>query len=284
MGESTGKVDVAVIGHTGMVGSQVYKWFTSLGIPAAGYSLDAPEWDWHNARFVFVCVPTPRDASIVREVIERIEGGTTVVIKSTVPPGTTEAIAKERDDLRMMFNPEFLSIRTAWGDFARPERQVIGYTDFSKGAVSELLALLPPANRDVILPATGAEILKYVHNMHGAMQVTFANMVYDMCQAAGVDYAEVRVGAPSEYLSPETVARYWNVNDGGKRGYAGPCFPKDMDTLWKWCDENGVGCELLDGMTAYNERLLGAQGLDWRGEPMAKQEPCCSCGCGCKTR
>ncbi len=263
---------VAIVGHTGTVGRQVYRWFCERaperGLSVTGWSLDAQGWDWCGADCVFVCVPTLDGPELARQVcerielnLERLEVGPVVVIKSTVPPGTTHDLAQQFPRLRFLCNPEFLSAATAWLDFVRPERQIVGQDGGLEYEAETLLVMLPRAERDVRCSTTEAEVLKYTHNAFGALMVTYANMVYDICERAGADYDRVRRAAPSEWLPVRTVERYWDVWAGGYRGYGGACFPKDMRTLENWCLARDVPHELLAAMRKANARLLAGQGL-----------------------
>lgn len=247
---------IAVIGHTGMVGRCVYSWFCGRGDDVVGYSLDAPEWDWRARDLVFVCVPTPDGPAIVREVLGKIEAGTEVVIKSTVPPGTCDALAKEFHRLRIVHNPEFLSRATAWYDFCNPWRQVLGIVGAS-GDAQHLVDMLPKAAETIICSRREAELLKYIHNTYGALMVIYGAMVQEAVTSLGLVGDDVRQHAASEWLCAETIERYWQPRADGRAGFGGPCFPKDMRAFSAWCSEHLVGAELIDAALAANARLGG---------------------------
>lgn len=139
---------LAVIGHTGTVGKAIYEYYKSKGADVSGWSLDAQEWDFHGADFVFVCVPTPymNPVGIVREAVARIQDDPIIIIKSTVPPGTTEWLQAGFLDARICFSPEFLSASRAAHDWRFPERHIIGYTAETFARVDDVFAILPEGN------------------------------------------------------------------------------------------------------------------------------------------
>jgi len=260
---------LAVIGHTGTVGKAIYEYYRARGADVSGWSLDAPEWDWRGADFVFVCVPTPHTnpVGLVRDAVARIQDDPIIIIKSTVPPGTTDLIQRENPGKRICFSPEFLSARTSAIDWRCPERQIVGYTGKTLDSIEQIFAILPgtryrESSRLMAVPAVEAEILKYLHNLHGAMQIIFANHWHDICENVGADWERVREAAPTSVLPRMAVETYWNVWHDGKRGYQGACFPKDAETLLQWAKTAGVPVELFAATQAANLRILEAQGLD----------------------
>src|SRR6185436_109333 len=162
------KSSIGIIG-VGFVGGAVKFWFDSK-----------PEFPLHiydkfkklgsiaavnTADIIFVCVPTPYgkkgyDDSAVLDALSNIRDGKTVVIKSTVVPGSTERYQKQFPKLKIMFNPEFLVAKNANQDFVTPDRQIIGYTAKSKSEAKKVLAVLPPAPFVKKVPATDAEMIK----------------------------------------------------------------------------------------------------------------------------
>jgi UDPglucose 6-dehydrogenase len=145
-----------------------------------------------------VCVPTPYtvgvgfDDSFLLDAVEHVSGSRTVVIKSTVLPGTTERLQERHPQHRFMFNPEFLREATAYDDFVSPDRQIVGYTSASAGEAAQVMRLLPRAPFERICPASEAEMAKYVANSFLAVKVSYANEVFDLCDRMKVDYTHVR--------------------------------------------------------------------------------------------
>ena len=267
---------IAVIGHTGMVGAQVYRWFEERISPnynVMGLSIDRQTHSWieinKEADYIFVAVPTPYNwkenkfnISIIENVLKEIKGEKIVVIKSTIPPKTTKKFQEEFVNLYLLFNPEFLSGATAWEDFINPDRQLIGFTERSHSFATEVLNLLPESPYGAIMKAEEAEIVKYVNNFHGALMVIFANFFYNISKKVDADFETVKKASQaSKWVGSPMGRMYWDVLHGGFRGYKGKCFPKDMATLKKWCEINKIGYELLWATVRTNDRLLKKQNL-----------------------
>lgn len=267
---------IAVIAHKGMVGSTVYEYYQEKGHGVMGWSRSEHTHSYEEinkrADYIFICVPTPYNWKIneidftaldvtLRSLKPKEDA--VVILKSTVPPKTTEGLQELYPHLNLLFNPEFLSEKTALIDFINPDRQIIGYTEKSRKYAFDALHLLPMSAYDIVMTATEAEIAKYVNNFHGSLMVIFANLIYDVCDKTGSNYDVVRKAAEaSKWVGSPMGRMYWNVNHGGFRGYGGKCFPKDMHNLINWCKEHKVEAELLESTIKANERLLEVQGLD----------------------
>ena len=260
---------VLVYGHTGVVGAQLFRWLAEHDTPMlGGISLDRengylgqpPEW-------VFVCVPTPttdagQDLSAVESVLARHAGHEcAVVIRSTVLPGTCDRIQAEHPEWAVYHWPEFLNARSAWEDFCNPRVQVIGNGIHSSAWDSRWESVLPrptASGQWVSVSLASAEGIKYGHNVHGAMQVIFANLMHDVCRrAGGGNWAAIAWGMTQiGYVTLQLHDAYWDVWRDNKRGYAGACFPKDVKALLAYMGDEG---ELLDGMERANARLLAVK-------------------------
>jgi len=221
-----------------------------------------------RADAVFVAVPTPYymdgagfDDSYLHAAFSVIPGSKTVVIKSTVLPGTTERFQRRYSRHRILFNPEFLSEATADHDMRHPTRQIIGHTAASAAVAEQMLALLPKAPFMATVSATEAEMVKYMNNAFYGLKVTFANQIYDLCERLGLEYEEVARCATPE---PMMGASHWRVVHKGYRGYGGKCLPKDVRALIQLAYQHGLKPSLLEAAEAYNNRLVRSQGLDIR--------------------
>lgn len=254
------KNGVVGVAGLGVVGTAVAKWFEGQGRrvvvydPPKGFSEPRVLAD---ADVVFVCVPTPYgergyDPSALEAAVEAIPPGPAIVIKSTVLPGTTERLQAQHPDRVFLFNPEFLRERSARDDFLRPDRQIVGYTGRSRPYALALLASLPEAPYARVMPATEAELVKYMTNAFLALKVVFANQFYDLCERVGADYELVREGAGAD---PRIGPSHLDVFDGGARGYGGKCLPKDMKALIDFAATLGLPLRLLRTADALNGRL-----------------------------
>ncbi len=269
---SSTKPAIAVIGYTGMVGTPIFRYFKEGGYPVMGLSLESQTHTWEEinkeAEYIFIAVPTPFDwktnePSIkpIIDVLEKIQGEKIVIIKSTILPGTTSKLQKDFSSIKILFNPEFLSVKTSWEDFVNPDRQLVGHTPRSYKHATDVLNMLPMSPYGVIMKAEEAEIAKYVNNFHGALMVIFANFFYDICRKTDSNFKTVKKAAvASKWVGSPMGRMYWNVFHGGFRGYGGGCFPKDMNSLLAWCKKNGIDSTILEATTNVNKKLLSSQG------------------------
>lgn len=264
---------IGVIGHRGMVGGTVFKYFKQHGYENStfGYSRSeqADKAAVNSSDIIFVCVPTPFDWStgkfngaIVESALSEIADGRIVVIKSTIPIGTTEALQAKYPNLKILFNPEFLSEASSDNDFNAPDRQFVGYTKESFPVAIQVLNLLPESAYGVIVPSKEAELLKYINNLHGALSVIEANHYYDVCSAEGLDYNRViKAAEASKWVGAPMGRQYHNVNHKGFRGYGGKCFPKDVNAWIEYCKNKDIPVTLFEAVRAENKDILADQDL-----------------------
>lgn len=203
------------------------------------------------AEILFVAVPTPMresdgacDYSIVESVVKQIatiNKNKVVVIKSTVPPGTTKRLSKETG-MAICFNPEFLTEANYILDFKYQPLIVIGADQ--EGLYNIVYDLYYEFNLKVkskgqIVSAKTdeAEMFKYLANCFLATKVTFLNEMYRLCCTVGINYNAV---ADIAKLDRRLGHTHWRVpGPDGKFGFGGSCFPKDMNALANYAD--GVG-------------------------------------------
>jgi UDPglucose 6-dehydrogenase len=254
---------IGIIG-VGIVGGALRAYFEARGIrprlydPGLGLgSLDEVD----SADLVFACVPTPYhpgsgfDGEIMRGAIASLSGAKTIVIKSTVIPGTTDAIQESHPQHRVLFNPEFLREASAVEDFLKPDRQIVGYSRrWDLEAAQAVLRLLPSAPYKAVVPARAAELVKYASNSFLALKVTFANELYDLSRALGIDYADVKDGLAAD---ARIGASHLDVHDSGYRGYGGKCLPKDTMALLDLARELEAPLRVLKAAHEVNLELRG---------------------------
>ena len=197
-----------------------------------------------TADTVFIAVGTPPNAdgsanlTYIRQAAENIADELAkahteypvVVVKSTVPPGTTrdvvcKTIREMLPDLKFgcCMNPEFLREGRAVFDFMNPDRIVIGTADARTADVMHsLYAGIEAPILDV--EPTAAEMIKYTSNALLAAKISFANEIGNLCKKIGVDVYEVMKGVGMDSrVSPKFL------NAGA--GFGGSCFPKDVAAL-----------------------------------------------------
>lgn len=213
----------------------------------------------NRADIIFIAVPTPfikgkgYDDSAVWKSVESVRDGKIVVLKSTIMPRSTEKIQKRFPKKVILFNPEFLRAKTAIQDFLKPDRQIVGYaTPKGRAAAKKILDILPRAPYAKIMTSTEAEMVKYFGNAFLANRVIFANQMYDICKAAGIDYEAVKDGASRD---PRVGSSHFDIFDEGYRGYGGLCLPKDVKALIQFGKSVHADLEMLQSLEKINKRL-----------------------------
>lgn len=222
-----------------------------------------------GAKVVFIAVGTPpgEDGSadlkhvlaVANTIGESVEHETIVITKSTVPVGTAPqvraAIEAVTDiPVHVCSNPEFLKEGAAVDDFMKPDRVVLGVeSDFAADVLKDLYApFVRTGNEILLMDIASAEITKYAANAMLATRISFMNSIARLCDAAGADVNQVRVGIGSDqrigtsFLFPGC-------------GYGGSCFPKDVKALIRTARDLGVDASILDAVEAVNDeqkRLL----------------------------
>ncbi|OGF73684.1 hypothetical protein A2W57_01680 [Candidatus Giovannonibacteria bacterium RIFCSPHIGHO2_02_43_16] len=266
---------IGVIG-IGMVGAPVARYFEEIrglkrkeGLflfdtdPKKNFSDDI-----NQADIVFVSVPTPpasdgsSDLSALESVFKKLVENKIVVIKSTVPPGTTENFQKKYRMHKILFNPEFLDAKFNWEQFIKPNRQIIGSTAESEDVSGLILSLLPDAPFKSEIGATEAELVKYASNVHYARKVNLVNVIASLAEKLGANYADIRQAMAADYRIGNS---HLDPNFGGYRGFGGHCLPKDTLALIASLEAAGLReeADLIKKDYDYNGKLLKEQGLTW---------------------
>ncbi len=246
----------------GVVGGAVRNYLESTGVEPLLYDPGKKLGslaEVNQADLVYICVPTPYvagvgfDESSIGEAFRNLRGGKTVVIKSTVLPGTTQKYQDAYPDQHVLFNPEFLREASANQDFLVPDRQIVGFCDEGDSDLAqEILESLPRAPHETVVPSAVAEMTKYATNSFLALKVIFGNELFDLCRAAGIDYELVKEGFGVDARIGDS---HLDVNDAGYRGYGGKCLPKDTMSLLDLADDLGVPMRLLEAAHEVNSGL-----------------------------
>jgi UDPglucose 6-dehydrogenase len=222
-----------------------------------------------HAAVVFIAVGTPpgedgsADLSHVlacaHELGRRVTRDTLVVVKSTVPVGTSDQVrAALAEELRRRgaqyhvttaSNPEFLKEGFAVEDFMKPDRIVVG-TDDAR-STETLRTLYAPFNRNrdrlLVMDVRSAEFTKYAANAMLAVRISFMNEMANLADRLGVDIEHVRHGIGSDpRIGPHFL--YAGV------GYGGSCFPKDVKALVHTAELAGEPAELMRAAEHVNAR------------------------------
>ena len=255
---------LGVIG-LGTVGSAVYESFKTIGHDVKYFDIKysvSTLSDVLDAEVLFVCVPTKMnaadgscDTSVVQSVIDELNQNHytgVIVVKSTVVPGTTRRLIEEYPQLNIVCSPEFLRAKTALSDFLYHQDVLVVGTDdtptydFLKHLHSRICT-----NARMVSP-TEAEVIKYFNNVHHAVDVVFANMMYDTCNALDCNYQNV-YNTIGERNCINTS--YLNCNEN-LREFGGDCLPKDISAWNKLINDLGVNYSFIQSVIKDNGMII----------------------------
>jgi len=186
-------------------------------------------------------------SAAVAEIVALPEQPGAIVLKSTVPPGTSDRLVAEYPSLRerFVFSPEFLSQGSAIADWQHPSRLVVGLYE---PALEPLMRDLYRGIDAPVVTATpvDAEMIKYASNAFLATKLSFVNEIANVCEAIGADIQQVTAGMG---MDPRIGPRYL----GAGIGYGGSCFPKDTRALTYLSHLSGAPMRLLEAVISVNE-------------------------------
>jgi nucleotide sugar dehydrogenase len=227
----------------GWIGKNYANDFENRGYNIVRYSLEEPyianKEVIKDCDIVFIAVPTPStpdgfDDSIVRKMMKLIEPGKTVVIKSTIAPGSTESIQKENPNIFVTHSPEFLTEANAAFDAANPKRNIIGIpTDNEEyyQKAQEIMTVLPKAPYQLICQAKNAEIIKYGGNCYLYSKIIYMNILYELATKFECDWEIIK---QSMIADPRIGNSHMDPVHKGGRGAGGHCFIKDFAAFSEW--------------------------------------------------
>lgn len=235
------KLKLAIIGH-GFAGKAVDYGFThnmvekTIVDPKYGTTAkDLPD----DIDIAFICVPTPMaddgriDASILNSVmreLQLLDSIKLIIIKSTVTPDIIEKYAYES----IVYNPEFLTERSAKDDFINPQFHIFGGDKEATSLAADLYSTFSICNpcTSYFMSHKEASFAKYAINSFLALKVTFFNQLYDAVSDTDANYATIMkiVGLDKRIGHSHTKV----PGPDGKQGFGGSCFPKDVSAFTKF--------------------------------------------------
>lgn len=186
-----------------------------------------------NCDVVFIAVPTPTtpkgfDSSVLEQVIPLVGKEKVAVIKSTVLPGTTEALQKKFKNIFIVHSPEFLTESSARQDVDKPFHNIVGIPKDTKEyrrIAEEVLVLLPRASSELVTDIRTAEMFKYLRNTFFYTKVVFMNLMYDMAKSQGANWSELEtLMANDPWIGNQHIRP---IHKSG-RGAGGHCHIKDF--------------------------------------------------------
>ena len=221
----------------------------------------------NNEQIIFVCVPTPMtkegyfDVAILNSAITRLSPGKTVVIKSTILPDNAEGLVECFPEHHLVFNPEFLTERTAVKDFKNPSRIVLGGDKESVEKIEQLYRVVFPSRLIPIIKTDykTACFIKYFCNCFFACKVSLMNEFKQIANANSVDWRAAMEGL----LSSGWVNHMHTQVPGpdGDYGFGGKCFPKDINALITHCKNKGITPTMLEAAWTKNTEVRS--NLNW---------------------
>ena len=201
-----------------------------------------------------------RVAAQIGAALSRKAQGHSVVLRSTVLPGTTEQLLiptleassgkRAGKDFGVAFYPEFLRESTAIRDYDDPGAVVFGSLDDETVTRLQALQVNLPV-KPYVVPLRTAEAVKYFNNAWHATKISFANEAGNVCKGLGVDSHEVmnilcsdtRLNISRTYMRPGFA-------------YGGSCLPKDVRALRYRAKQADIATPVLDGIAAANEAQI----------------------------
>ena len=223
---------------------------------------------------IFLSVPTPSNqdgtmnVDIVDSVLNDIDTMNStmvdevgiILLRSTVTPGTTSNLQKKYPNLRIVFNPEFLTERSANFDFINQNRFILGGSSDDVIEVSELFRERFGSSLSIIeTNYETAELIKYMTNTFFATKISFLNDMKLLADKCGVIWEDALEG----FVRDGRVGHsHLNVpGHDGKYGFGGSCFPKDIQALINFGNELGLEMSVLKG--AWETNLKVRPEKDW---------------------
>ncbi|MFA9558186.1 UDP-glucose/GDP-mannose dehydrogenase family protein [Evansella sp. AB-rgal1] len=216
-----------------------------------------------HADVIYIAVGTPEkeDGSanltyveqVALDIARSIEKDTVVVIKSTVPVGTSDHVKKLIEDnlssginISMVSNPEFLREGSAIHDAFHGDRIIIG-ADCVKAA-----SIVEEMNKPFGVPVyktdiRSAEMIKYASNAFLATKISFINEISNICERVDANIEEVAYGMG---LDQRIGSQFLKAGIG----YGGSCFPKDTKALIQIAGNVHYDFELLKGVVTVNKK------------------------------
>lgn len=214
---------------------------------------------------LFISVPTPMDRdgnfdlSIIKKAIKSLQSNKILVIKSTVTPDAATELIDSFPEQRFVFNPEFLTQRTAIEDFKNPTRIVLGGAKGDTDIVKKMYSKVFPNVKYIETDYRTACFIKYFSNCFYAIKVSAMNEFRQIADATGASWDTALDGLLSSGWVNPMHTRV--PGPDGDYGFGGKCFPKDINSFISFCEKNEVDSTMLNA--AWDKNLLVRKNKDW---------------------
>ena len=270
--------DIGIIGN-GFVGSAVAYGFRNqkpliydINPEASTHSFD----EVANCKHLFICLPTPMvsefggeaNTTIVEECFQKINKNQeqVIILKSTVPVGTTKKLAEKHGIINLVHCPEFLTAVNAKYDFVNAERTVIGSPHYRSGVVEKYSEMAKGLFVDVFsdtpvftMSSCESELVKYTANCFLATKVGFFNMIFAFAKNMNLDYHRVLEAVLSDPRIGDSHSKV--PGPDGDLGFGGTCFPKDINALIKTLEKNNISPSILQSV--WEDNMNYRTNWDW---------------------
>jgi len=221
--------------------------------------------DINKVKYIFVCVPTPMGADgqisldILKSSIKNLKKNKILIIKSTITPTGAEELIDHFPDHDFIFNPEFLTERTAVEDFKNPSRIVLGGAPHICELVKNIYLPLFPDTKYIVTDHKTACFIKYFCNCFFAAKISVIN---EFRQIADKDNIEWNI-ALEGLLSSGWVNPMHTQTPGpdGHFGFGGKCFPKDINAFSDYASKLEIDTLML--RSAWRKNLSVREDKNW---------------------
>lgn len=247
------KIGIVGMGH---VGTAMYDLFKTA-IIYDKYKKIGDRQQLCDCDCVFVCVPTPMgsdgscDTSAVDEVLEWLDSNV-IVLRSTVPVGYTDRKSIELNK-HIVFQPEYYGETVAHPFSNLNSRTWVtlgGEADARNMAISAYKTVYNADVQFSLVDAKTAELAKYMENAFLATKVTFCNEFYDIAEAYGIDYNQLR----ETWLCDPRIGRSHTFVYEDNRGFGGSCLPKDLSAIIHQANSKSVDASFLESVREKNKQ------------------------------
>lgn len=275
VGQATGKVFAAKGFKTAFIGRTREKVDRLTKLRYNAYTKEELVNGSYDFDITFFTVPTPTiDGKIDLTAIDEAsaELGRRIrfmnkyhlaVVKSTVPPGTTEGLVlknlekysgkKAGADFGLCMNPEYLREEYAFDDTLNAWVITIG--EYDKKSGDRLEEVYESFNAPIFKTSIKeAEMQKYIHNLYNAAKISFFNEMRQIAQNLNLDADKIFK------ITAASAEGMWNPVYGTKNlgPYSGACLPKDTKAFKEWADKIEQKIPLLKAVMKVNDDLSKA--------------------------
>ncbi len=252
------KIGIIGMGVVGQAQSRMFAKHDQVTYDPA-YNETYPFHELKECEFAVIAVGTPskEDGSANLEYVfsayNKLPSHLPVMLRSTVPPGTTNKLMRYRES-HTVHVPEFLQERQGggWKESTDVPFLILGGPPQARTFFWSRIAQVFPG-RIHGCSAIEAELIKYTANLYGATRVTFVNEMANICAVHGANWEEVREG----WLKDPRMTPEYTKYRGFPPGFGGPCWPKDLKALIADAKEYGYDAEFLKSIQEANTRFKG---------------------------